>query len=185
MKNRRKWWQLMNRKTFVWFTAIVLGFMASRSRLFSQDAKKATDGAPAAPAAAPATTDTAAAATAPPAVPDYFWVANQKDPTKNQPDLTTTDPSTKLLKWPDATGQYAGAWATPAQAVDDKGIASGEVPSTISPGDLYDRIAHNTVLDQFRVDVDDRLLGHVHAGRLCDGGSRLVPREELCAHLCA
>jgi len=33
---------------------------------------------------------------------------------------------------------------TPSQYVDDKGVPSGEVPSTISSGDLYDRVAHNT-----------------------------------------
>ena len=96
MKNRRKWWQLMSRKTFVWFMAIVLGFVASRSHLFSQDTKKAARRCPAAPAQPRRRpTDSCGehrhSAAAVPAVPDYFWVANQKDPSKNQPDITTKD----------------------------------------------------------------------------------------------
>ncbi len=130
---------VFKRRTILLFVALVGGYIGSRW-VYSQDATT-----PATPAATTPSADSAAAATAAavPAVPDYFWVANQKDPSKNQPDLTTKD-SNGFLKWPDATGGYAGAWATPAQAVDDKGVASGEVPSTISPGDLYDRVAHNT-----------------------------------------
>jgi ammonium transporter, Amt family len=39
--------------------------------------------------------------------------------------------------WPDATGSAAGAWATPA------GDGKGDVPSTLSKTDIYDRVAHN------------------------------------------
>ena len=47
----------------------------------------------------------------------------------------TNDP--KKPAWPDQTGAAAGAWAAPA------GDAKGDVPSSLSSGDLYDRIAHN------------------------------------------
>jgi len=58
----------------------------------------------------------------PPELPSYFSGANA-DPEK---------PS-----WPDPTGAAAGVWATPA------GDGKGDVPSQLSPTDLYDRIAHN------------------------------------------
>jgi Amt family ammonium transporter len=62
-------------------------------------------------------------ASAAPTLPPYFSGAND----------TTGKPAT----WPDPTGGAAGVWATPA------GDGKGDVPSTLSTGDLYDRIAHN------------------------------------------
>ncbi len=59
-----------------------------------------------------------------PAVPGYFSGAN-------------TDPAKPT--WPDPTGGATGVWATPA------GDAKGDVPSTLSVADVYDRVAHNLV----------------------------------------
>src|SRR5262245_33929078 len=39
--------------------------------------------------------------------------------------------------WPDPTGGASGVWATPA------GDAKGDLPSSLSLTDLYDRVAHN------------------------------------------
>src|SRR6266404_1099521 len=64
----------------------------------------------------------AAAAAAAPQLPAYFSGANA-DPAK---------PS-----WPDPTGGAAGVWAAPA------GDGKGDTPATLTPTDLYDRIAHN------------------------------------------
>jgi Amt family ammonium transporter len=58
----------------------------------------------------------------PPPLPAYFSGANE---------------SGKPPVWPDPTGAAAGVWATPA------GDGKGDVPSTLGPTDLYDRIAHN------------------------------------------
>ncbi|HEY2759107.1 MAG TPA: hypothetical protein VGI75_00150, partial [Pirellulales bacterium] len=120
MKNRRKWWQLMNRKTFIWFTAIALGYFASRAPLFSQDATKPADAKPA---------DAAAAAPAekPPELPAYF----------------TPDPSAKDTPYPDATGGASGA--SVAAASDGK----GDIPSTFTIPQLYDKVAHNWVSINF------------------------------------
>jgi Amt family ammonium transporter len=63
-----------------------------------------------------------APAAAAPQLPAYFSGAN-------------ADP--KKPTWPDATGGAAGAGATPA------GDGKGDVPSSLSSGDLYDRISHN------------------------------------------
>jgi Amt family ammonium transporter len=57
-----------------------------------------------------------------PQVPAYF-------------SSTNADPQKPT--WPDQTGAAAGAWAAPA------GDAKGDVPASLSSGDLYDRIAHN------------------------------------------
>jgi Amt family ammonium transporter len=83
----------------------------------------ADEPAPAASAAAPAASAGAPAPSASaPALPPYFSGAN-----------TDGKPAT----WPDPTGGSAGVWATPA------GDGKGDVPSSLSSGDLYDRIAHN------------------------------------------
>ena len=66
-------------------------------------------------------TAVAAAASAAPQLPAYFTATNDQQ-----------KPS-----WPDATGGAAGVWAAPA------GDAKGDVPSSLSRGDLYDRISHN------------------------------------------
>jgi Amt family ammonium transporter len=58
---------------------------------------------------------------APPELPAYFTATN--DPAKPA--------------WPDPTGGASGVWATPA------GDAKGDVPSGMSVGDVYDRVAHN------------------------------------------
>ena len=39
--------------------------------------------------------------------------------------------------WPDAAGGAAGAWATPA------GDGKGDMPSSLTITDVYDRVAHN------------------------------------------
>jgi Amt family ammonium transporter len=131
MSNRRKWWQvLISRKPVIWFVAIVLGFVVSRSYVFSQDAKKAPD------AAVPAAAAPAAATTAPAAAPAEAAAATPKLPDYFSSDLTKKDDS-GLLFWPDATGGHAGVWATPA------GDGKGDVPTTLSKEDNYDRISHN------------------------------------------
>jgi Amt family ammonium transporter len=70
----------------------------------------------------PAASASAAASAAPP-LPSYFSGAND----------TTGKPAT----WPDPTGGASGVWATPA------GDGKGDVPSSLTMPDLYDRIAHN------------------------------------------
>jgi ammonium transporter, Amt family len=65
----------------------------------------------------------AAPAIAEPVLPPYFTA-------------TSLDP--KAPFWPDPTGGKAGYWITPA-----KGPVGDGDPSTKTPGDLYDRIAHN------------------------------------------
>ena len=70
----------------------------------------------AAPAAAPS------ASAAAPVLPPYFSGANAEG---------------KPATWPDPTGAASGVWATPA------GDGKGDVPSALTPGDLYDRTAHN------------------------------------------
>ena len=78
------------------------------------------DDGPAASAAAAAAP--APAASAAPVLPPYFSGANAPD----KPPI-----------WPDPTGAAAGVWATPA------GDGKGDVPSALSVGDIYDRVAHN------------------------------------------
>jgi Amt family ammonium transporter len=58
----------------------------------------------------------------PPQLPAYF---------------TATNPDAQKPAWPDPTGAASGVWATPA------GDAKGDVPSSLSTPDLYDRIVHN------------------------------------------
>ena len=48
---------------------------------------------------------------------------------------TNTDPDKPT--WPDATGNAAGSWATPAA---DK---TGDIPANLTVPDLYDRVVHN------------------------------------------
>ena len=64
----------------------------------------------------------APAASETPSLPAYFSGANP-------------DPDKPV--WPDATGGGAGAWAAPA------GDGGGDNPTTLTTGNLYDRIAHN------------------------------------------
>jgi Amt family ammonium transporter len=64
----------------------------------------------------------AASASSPPPLPTYFSGANEAG---------------KTPAWPDQTGASSGTWATPA------GDGKGDVPSALSPTDLYDRITHN------------------------------------------
>src|SRR5262245_1397371 len=63
-----------------------------------------------------------AAAADAPDVPVYFSSTNKDD----------SKPT-----WPDQTGAASGVWAAPA------GDAKGDVPSTLSLPDVYDRVAHN------------------------------------------
>jgi ammonium transporter, Amt family len=58
----------------------------------------------------------------PPQLPAYF---------------TATNTDAQKPAWPDPTGAASGVWATPA------GDAKGDVPSSLSTPDLYDRIVHN------------------------------------------
>ena len=96
-------------------TAIVA---SSATRLVAQDD---------APADTPAASEEAKPAEQPaegamPTLPPYF-------------SGTSADPAKP--SWPDPTGGAAGAWATPA------GDAKGDLPDTLTPGDLYARITHN------------------------------------------
>jgi ammonium transporter, Amt family len=70
----------------------------------------------------------AAAAPAAPQLPAYF-------------SGTSPDPAKPL--WPDPTGANTGIWATPA------GDGKGDVPSSLSIPDLYDRMAHNLISINF------------------------------------
>ena len=51
--------------------------------------------------------------------------------------FSATNADAQKPTWPDPTGGAAGVWAAPA------GDAKGDVPSSLSTADLYDRIAHN------------------------------------------
>lgn len=59
------------------------------------------------------------------------------DPPKLPGYFTATSPNPDAPAWPDPTGAAAGVWATPA------GDGKGDIPSTLGPAELYDRIAHN------------------------------------------
>ena len=76
------------------------------------------------PADTPAADDPAATETAEAAVevPPYF---------------SGTSPDAAKPLWPDPTGGAAGVWATPS------GDGKGDVPKTLSIGDVFDRVAHN------------------------------------------
>jgi Amt family ammonium transporter len=71
---------------------------------------------------APALARVAWSEDAPPQLPAYF---------------TATNADAEKPTWPDPTGAASGVWATPA------GDAKGDVPSTLSLADVYDRVAHN------------------------------------------
>src|SRR5438477_9382216 len=71
---------------------------------------------------APALARVAWSEDAPPQLPAYF---------------TATNADAEKPTWPDPTGAASGVWATPA------GDAKGDVPSTLSLTDVYDRVAHN------------------------------------------
>src|ERR1700704_782738 len=58
----------------------------------------------------------------PPQLPAYF---------------TATNADAQKPTWPDPTGAASGVWATPA------GDARGDVPSSLSTTDVYDRMLHN------------------------------------------
>ena len=58
----------------------------------------------------------------PPPLPAYFTAANA---------------DAQKPTWPDPTGAASGVWATPA------GDGKGDVPSSLSTTDLYDRMLHN------------------------------------------
>jgi|CZKU01.1.fsa_nt_gi Amt family ammonium transporter len=100
-----------------WLGLIALGALMLSLFTTLTATRAFADAPPAASAAA------SASAAAPPPLPGYFSGAND----------TTGKPPT----WPDPTGGAAGVWATPA------GDGKGDVPSTLGPADLYDRIAHN------------------------------------------
>jgi Amt family ammonium transporter len=51
--------------------------------------------------------------------------------------FSSTNADPQKPTWPDQTGGAAGVWAAPA------GDGKGDVPASLSSGDLYDRIAHN------------------------------------------
>jgi Amt family ammonium transporter len=98
---------------------------AGALRAFSQEEKKDAP-APAA-AEAPVAAETPAAAAPAPIDPKAF-----------PPYFTGTSPDPEKPLWPDATGANAGYWITPSPGP----IGDGD-PKTKTPGDLYDRIAHN------------------------------------------
>ena len=120
MMRQRTWLLSM----LVAFAITLLSWAAAAQT--ADSAAPAASAPPAAPAAAAPAASAAAAApaasAAPPVLPPYFSGAN-----------TEGKPAT----WPDPTGAAAGVWATPA------GDGKGDVPSTLTTGDLYDRIAHN------------------------------------------
>ncbi len=132
MFNRRtKFGLVLKRRTIVLFLALAAGFLGPR--VFSQDTKPAATEATPAPATPAAD---ATPAVKPPETPAYFITAST-------PDVTKKDDHGNLI-WPDATGAAAGAWANPGIAVDDKGkVTAGEVPSTLTVPDVYDRVVHN------------------------------------------
>ncbi len=108
------------RKCQSWWIGIVLctavfAWVGSR-QLLAQDepAAAASDVGPAAES-----TEVAAVAVV---LPPYF-------------SGTNADPEKPI--WPDAAGGAAGVWATPA------GDGKGDVPSSLTITDVYDRVAHN------------------------------------------
>ncbi len=108
----------MSRKR--WFFSLLATFllgMLGTLALQAPASKKGEAQAPPPAAAAPAAAETKA-----PELPPYFTGEN-KDPVKPV--------------WPDPTGGNAGVWATPA------GDGKGDVPASLTPKDLFDRIAHN------------------------------------------
>ena len=106
---------MRRKQTWLVSTLLALAITSGVAAAAAQDT--AAPAASAAPAAA-----APAEYSAPPVLPPYFTGANQAG---------------KPATWPDPTGAAAGVWATPA------GDGKGDVPSTLSTGDLYDRIAHN------------------------------------------
>src|SRR5450432_3802252 len=117
---------MMRQRTWLISMLMAVAIMLLSWVAAAQTADSAAPAASAVPAApAPAASAAAAApagSAAPPVLPPYFSGAN-----------TEGKPAT----WPDPTGAAAGVWATPA------GDGKGDVPSALSTGDLYDRIAHN------------------------------------------
>ncbi len=68
----------------------------------------------------------------------HLGVARAEDQPPQLPSyFTATNADAQKPTWPDPTGGASGVWATPA------GDSKGDVPSSLSPTDLYDRIAHN------------------------------------------
>jgi Amt family ammonium transporter len=92
--------------------------MMTGSLALADQAPEAASAAAAASAAPAAPSASASAAPLPP----YFAGANEPG---------------KPETWPDQTGGAAGVWATPA------GDGKGDTPSTMSIGDVYDRVTHN------------------------------------------
>ena len=124
---------VFKRRTIIFFVALLGGYIGSHL-VYSQDTK-APDGA-ASTAAAPETTPTAAAT--PAAFPDYFD-AHATD-TNGDGKIDEKD----TAKWPDPTGGAAGTWINPAYSVDASGKSTGgELPSSLTIPDVYDRSAHN------------------------------------------
>src|SRR5262245_63190727 len=130
MSHRRKWWQVLRRQTLIMFVALATGFFVSRW-VFSEG--------PAAPADEQTSSATGATTPAtPPSIPDYFDAHAIDTNGDGKVDEKDTP------KWPDATGATAGAWTNPAYSVDANGKSTGgELPSSLSTTDLYDRISHN------------------------------------------
>jgi hypothetical protein len=124
---------VFKRRTIIFFVALLGGYIGSRL-VYSQDTKPPDVAAPT--AAAPETTPTAAAT--PTSIPDYFD-AHATD-TNGDGKIDDKDEP----KWPDPTGGAAGVWANPGYTTDSTGKAiGGELPSSLSSTDLYDRVAHN------------------------------------------
>jgi ammonium transporter, Amt family len=107
----------MSARSLRWCYALSLAFPLFWVRpVAAAEEEKAPPGTTATPAAL------TAAPPAAPTLPAYF-------------SGTNADP--KKPTWPDPNGGAAGTWATPA------GDGKGDVPSSLSNTDLFDRIAHN------------------------------------------
>jgi Amt family ammonium transporter len=69
--------------------------------------------------------------------PAFQSIARAEDAPTLPGYFTSTSADPEKPSWPDPTGAASGVWATPA------GDGKGDVPSSLSIGDVYDRVAHN------------------------------------------
>src|SRR5262245_53255829 len=71
------------------------------------------------------------------AAPSMLGVARAADAPELPAYFTGANADAAKPSWPDPTGAASGVWAAPA------GDAKGDVPSSLSISDVYDRVAHN------------------------------------------
>src|SRR5262249_4384778 len=71
------------------------------------------------------------------AAPAVVGRARAEDAPQLPAYFTGTNADEAKPTWPDPTGAASGVWATPA------GDGKGDVPSTLSTADVYDRVVHN------------------------------------------